>query len=450
MKKKTLFILVKLLIIFGIGCGSKHFLYKPAPGMLPNVEPDMKTVGYWLTKHPYPDKVILNEKEIESLNADIVKNTGIVTDISEVSPYFSKKQLYYDLKSSLKNVSDEKLFFKNGQKVNKYFYEDVKKNMRMNDLFYDGIYVFAFVYKLADQRILPTEEGLFEDPRNLDIDKLQNSALDIGTPLAIMHETSDRKWYYARSPYSTGWVEADKIIICERDAIAKYCDKTPFLVVTKAKGELFSDDKLREYYGYVRMGTKLPLFSELKSGVCKVLVPFPTKEGALSFGIVYISEDDVSKGYLPYTPGTIIKQAFEFLNAPYGWGGMYGEQDCSKFIQQLFLTVGITLPRNSGSQSQVGKLISELDRKVSETERVRILTKDAVAGITILPIEGHIMLYLGVVDGEPYAIHEIWGYAEDGFVHLIKRVVVSDLNLGRRSAKGSFLERITSVREISK
>ncbi len=41
------------------------------------------------------------------------------------------------------------------------------------------------------------------------------------------------------------------------------------------------------------------------------------------------------------------------LNQPYGWGDMYGEQDCSRFLQMVFATVGIMLPRDSKDQAQV-------------------------------------------------------------------------------------------------
>ena len=63
------------------------------------------------------------------------------------------------------------------------------------------------------------------------------------------------------------------------------------------------------------------------------------------------------------------------------------------------------------------------------------------------------MLYLGEVNGQPFAIHDIWAYHEKGpdgkeRSRLLNRVTVSDLDLGKGSDKKSLLERIVSVREI--
>ena len=74
-------------------------------------------------------------------------------------------------------------------------------------------------------------------------------------------------------------------------------------------------------------------------------------------------------------------------------------------------------------------------------------------GATLLRLPGHIMLYLGTVDGRPYVVQEIWGYREPGpgrdRVRLINRVVVSDLSLGTGSWRGSLLSRIDRARIIA-
>lgn len=51
--------------------------------------------------------------------------------------------------------------------------------------------------------------------------------------------------------------------------------------------------------------------------------------------------------------------AMLYLNAPYLWGGrsLFGV-DCSGFVQVVFKTAGIRLPRDAGQQAQVGKTIS--------------------------------------------------------------------------------------------
>ena len=76
-----------------------------------------------------------------------------------------------------------------------------------------------------------------------------------------------------------------------------------------------------------------------------------------------------------------------------------------------------------------------------------------MGGQTILPMKGHIMLFLGVDQGLPYAIHETSGYSktvdERQVKYVLNRVVVSDLSLGESSLKGSLLKRLTKIVEIA-
>jgi hypothetical protein len=441
------------IMFFLLGCGRKKIIYKPASVILPNIEVYMKNPGFWIGTYKNADRIILDKKGIKELNTEIEEQLQSRINMRKIPPYFSKIQLYNNINATLKSVSGKKLYFEHGGNAGGGFYKQLRRNMMMNDLFYDGIFVYGLVFDFADQRLLPTKVKLFSSPQQKDIDELQNSGLDVGTPVAIMHETKDKEWYYVTSAYSEGWIESNKVILCDAGAMREYITKEPFVVVTAARTELFADAKLREYFGFARMGTRLPLYSKPEKGVAKVLIPFREKN-ELTFGIVYVRQEDIHEGYLDYTQANIVNQAFKMQNAPYGWGGLHGEQDCSRFVQQVFATVGIDMPRNSASQAKVGKLIASFDKKAKEKDKKEKLLKDAVPGITTLNMEGHIMLYLGAVDGRPYAIHEIWGYREDTVkkksLYLIQRAVVSDLSLGKKSGKGSLLERITEIREMSK
>ena len=97
------------------------------------------------------------------------------------------------------------------------------------------------------------------------------------------------------------------------------------------------------------------------------------------------------------------------LNQPYGWGDMYGEQDCSRFLQMVFATVGIMLPRDSKDQAQVSNSGSDFDEKSDANVKIAAILK-APAASTLLAMKGHIMLYLGAVNGKPYVIHGTTGY----------------------------------------
>ena len=74
---------------------------------------------------------------------------------------------------------------------------------------------------------------------------------------------------------------------------------------------------------------------------------------------------------------------------------------------------------------------------------------------TFIKLDNHIMLYLGKVNGRYYVIHATAGYRKKGgfagkmmrkdTIITTYRVLVSDMELGKGSRKGSLLERTLSI-----
>jgi len=179
-----------------------------------------------------------------------------------------------------------------------------------------------------------------------------------------------------------------------------------------------------------------------------VNVPVMGADGTLTIQEAYMNAEDVNTGFLPFTARNIYKQALMMLNQPYGWGDMYGEQDCSRFLQMVFATMGIVLPRDSKTQAQVSNSTVDFDGKIKDAVKTAAIAK-APAATTLLVMKGHIMLYLGTVNGKPYAIHDTTGYkqkvGQKEIPYDIDRVIISDLSLGQGSQKGSLLRRLTRI-----
>ena len=428
-------------------------LYFAAPTLLPGTERWMKTPGFWLSRHPFPDKLILSPNELKDLNLDIEDELKLRRDITGVALRFSGEEIGSGLEDTLNRFQGRRLYLANGKKANPAFYQEIKENLNLNGIPPEIKTRFGFVVRYADQRILPAKNGLFAKRKDIDFDELQNSALDIGTPLAVLHKSLDGKWYYAIGPLSLGWVEAEKVVLCRLKQLKNFLKHSSFAVVIKAKGDIFLNPSLTDYYDYVRMGARFPLCGKGDAEIAQVAIPFRDKDGTFSQKTAYIRKEDVHQGYLPYTARNVIRQAFELLNAPYGWGGMYGEQDCSRFIQEIFATVGIALPRNSSQQARVGFLLKEFDVESAEREKIDVLAGRGIGGITVLYLRGHIMLFLGMVENRPYAIHSIWAYRQKAgrgnIIRVVNRVAVTNLALGKGSKKGSLLERLRMVRIIA-
>ena len=182
-----------------------------------------------------------------------------------------------------------------------------------------------------------------------------------------------------------------------------YTQSKNFAVTINPKNALWID---HHYDDFVRMGVRLPYLGKL-GDYTQVQIPKRNSEGSLQLRTAAIRNSDIHLGYLAYTPRTIITQAFKFLNAPYGWGGMFGEQDCSKFLQEIYDTVGLKLPRNSGEQEKTGKALMAFEG--SRQKRINALIAKGTPASTLLYLPGHIMLYLGSYEGVPYMIHTLWG-----------------------------------------
>ena len=69
------------------------------------------------------------------------------------------------------------------------------------------------------------------------------------------------------------------------------------------------------------------------------------------------------------------------------------------------------LPRDSKDQAQVSNSTVDFDEKSNDDAKIAAIAK-APAANTLLAMKGHIMLYLGTVNGKPYAIHDTTGYKQ--------------------------------------
>jgi hypothetical protein len=119
----------------------------------------------------------------------------------------------------------------------------------------------------------------------------------------------------------------------------------------------------------------------------------------------------------------------------------------------VFATTGVFLPRNSSAQAEAGVLLGGFEKRAADQEKMEILSGKAAGGVTLIYMDGHIMLFLGMYEGKPYVIHDIWGYRERGRqgdeTRIISRVSVTGLNLGKDTSSGSLLRRIISISNIS-
>lgn len=409
------------------------------PPRLPRTTVAMNDPSYWLLRHPAPDTQVLSSAQIEKLNAYTRDTLRLVRDVTAVGPVYAGAELTAACDDTIGQMRKRHLFRADGTPADDTFYGPLLSRMAPDTVPPEITVGYGVVVWRTDLRLLPTTDALCAGPGRTAVDRLQNSGLEIGTPLAILHASSDGEWWYVLTPLSAGWIATDAAATCTHAELRNHAHATDFIVVTEPEAVIYAGPCRGREYGPVRMGTVLPVRGAEDRSTIPIAVPFQSTDGSALWARGYLRTCDVSRGFLPYTPRTIVEQAFKLLDTPYGWGDVCGARDCSRLIQEVFATVGVTMPRDSSAQEAVGVLIPSL--------------ADAVGGITTLKLDGHIMLYLGEAWGEPYAIHALRAYREPSpageRLRVVDRVVVSDLALGSGSRKGSLAERLTAIRKIT-
>ena len=321
-----------------------------------NIPIHMKSAGYWISKTENPDEIILNEKQIKEFNKQIKsKNVGL-RKIEEYNDIVNPDNLQKDLERRLFWLKNGKYIDINLAKIPKEFFTDVQETI---DLPFINVN-FAITTKYCEVRVLPTDIAIYSNPNSLDIDKMQEESIDIGTPVAILCQTKDKEWSYAIMPREAGWIKTENLAFTTKKEITKWNKQKKIAVTTDEKADIFSDKKLKTFIGYVRMGTYFPLKSKNKDMVI-IKIPTADENGNLVISNGYMHRNSVNIGFLTYTQRNVFIQAFKHLNSPYGWGGSNCEQDCSGILGQIFNCFGIILPENSAQKIKCGTIFN-IDR----------------------------------------------------------------------------------------
>jgi len=439
--KNLLFLLILMLFSSCQEIGDNKPIVKDSdekqPIIIVNKNRHLNIAEFWIDKIEKPDDIIMNEKEIKRFNDNTAHKQQRLNYFHDIPKTYDSSWLKEKILKNFNGMKVTASYFADGYKIPKDFYNDIKDEMNLN-VFYEKSTTtrYALTVNYTNQKIVPTELSLLKKSSQIHFDRNQNSALDIATPIAILHTSKDGFWHYGIGPTSSGWVRSKDISFGDKEEILNYLDSKNFIITTAAKTPLMIQGK---YHDYMRMGVRLPTLMTIDD-MTMVMIPTRNAKGELVLSNATVKTEHIHKGYLAYTASNILTQAFKFLHAPYGWGGMYGEQDCSKFLQEIYATTGIQIPRNSASQSEVGEAKIEL-KGLAKKAKHRMVRNFAKAGISILHLKGHIVLYLGEYKEEPYIIHTVWGSSSRHFA--LGRTAVTSLNFN------NYLKKIDRITDIS-
>lgn len=411
---------------------------------------------FWIKRLANPDEIILTPSQIEKLNNTIVDNNDQMVKIADMEDIISKEKLTnWLLEDPL--LIDKKMFDRKGQAIKKSFYKKLLDNMNMETVKESNTPIFGVITEKTDIRAFPTDASVLKSPQASGFDTFQYSAIYPPQPAALLHTTKDAKWGFFQTNFVRGWIKMDKIaFVKSKEEIMGNTATYKSLIITGSRVKVFKErgkgqgamGKEKSIIGIVPMGTNFVLQGEDKN---YWIIQFPQKGGdrLLNWISAYIEKKaDAHIGPLAYTKRNAINQAFKVLGEKYGWGGKDGLRDCSSFVQDVFATMGINLPRHSGQQAAVGTVLASIEESLAG-ETTKTAMDSAVPGITLFGFNGHIMLYLGKINDSYYTLHQLFGYYDkDGF-KTVNKTVVTNLDLGKGSKMGTIKERVKSVNIIS-
>jgi len=375
------------------------------------------SADYWLERTQNANKVLKDQSGIANFNKALVAGDPNVVDLQ----LFPEQIPGADVRDRILAISkpnNSELSNPSGEVLGEEGYRKYTDNLALDNIPTTVEVQYALVISRADMRTYPTTDRYYKTGEDQNLDRFQENGLFPGDAVAVLHSSADGEWAFVRSYNYAAWVRSSHIAIGERKAIEQYKRAEPFLVIT--------GDKIRTSFNpqypalselQLDMGISIPLAGHDITGDSlygqnpyashAVLLPLRDREGRLEIRPALIARSkDISRGYLPFTRANIIRQAFKFLGERYGWGHSYNARDCTGFIMEIYKTFGFLMPRNTGQQGngEYGEN-TRFSAEAPRDEKLRALKHLDVGDLIYVP--GHVLMYIGEVNGEPYVIHDV-------------------------------------------
>lgn len=250
----------------------------------------------------------------------------------------------------------------------------------------------GIVVKRSNLKSFPTELHFYNQKNTNEFDQLQECEMFVNTPILVLHESLDQKWYFIVSNIYAGWIQCENVAFASEEDWNFFLTEEKFIVLTETQIPVLDT--------VLDMGTKLPYLGISIEGY-QASIPVKQSDGNVGKHVIVIPRDQAHIGYLPYTKRNLYIQVFKYEGVPYSWGGMNGTVDCSSYVGNVYRTFGFSFPRNTSSQKKsVGEILS-LEGKSNE-EKLSLMKGKSPA---FLFQPGHIMIYLGNIEEKHYIIH---------------------------------------------
>ena len=420
--------------------------------------------NYWINKAPQSQLQRMDLAQISAFNQQLLTHNKHMVEPLSLPSQLSKSVLLHKI-SLISSIPARPRFYTDGKQLTSFHYQKYTDNLNTKNIADQNVVQWGLIVKRSVLRKFPTHDRVLNKGMDADLDRFQESGVFPGERVAILHESSDKQWYLVQNYHYIAWLPKEAVAIGDKKTIAEFVHASAFLVVTGSKATTsYSPENSAVSEIALDMGVRLPLvtFNHVPTQVggqnpfaaFVVKMPTRTAEGKLQLASALIARNqDVTTSFLPFTSENIIKQSFKFLGERYGWGHDYNSRDCTGFVGEVYKSFGIVMPRNSGQQGKgvYGRNI-RFTSTTSPAEKRDVIRSLAVGDLIYIP--GHVMMYLGEENGEPYVIHDVKGLAYlNGEGHLYKGtlngVSVTPLLPLMLTKTTSYIDKIYNIKRIT-
>ncbi len=411
-----------LLIIFILfsSCAYKFEIKK-------NINQPPQSNFYFLVKLNYPQNKTLINKKFQKFLTNYY-NYQFIKPFIKTHPSFNKNFVSW----GLKKLKKRKYFFSNNELTDKKFLEKMIKKTDISN--YPNANLYAITVRNCYLRVLPIDFPLFSRKNNFPFDVMQNSAIYLGTPVYITQFSKKKDWAFVESYIAAGWIKTSNLAFIDKKFIKKwYTGK----YITPIKDKVPVYDNRGKFIFYAYIGSQFPLIKE-NNFFYWINLPVKKINSKANIVKVKVSKKFFSSKPLKLTYKNLCLIAEQLNNKPYYWGGLYFYRDCSMTIRDFFAPFDIYLPRNSYDQAHFqgygGKFydISHLSLKEKES----FLIKNGIPYLTLVWMNGHIMLYIGKYHIHPIVFHNFWSLRKNGKKIIVGKSMLTYLNLFLKRVKG--------------
>ncbi|MBN1293174.1 MAG: SH3 domain-containing protein [Candidatus Latescibacteria bacterium] len=426
-----------------------------APLILPNISEEMLHPEFWINRLVNPDKIIMTPEQIAEMNTKNRSRSIVIKDING-DPFSIEKTIRYKDQSigamyhtedpfgmtsfpgdslrarfeNHKQLFNRDLYDRRRVKYSEYAKQIVIDRMNEEHIPQTINPRYGLIVKRTLNRAMPMNEAAYPG-ENAWLDYMQSTGLETGMPVAVLHMSTDKDWYYVRSDISFGWVPALHVAFATTEALKNYINTKDFIVAVDHKIPVYTDPAFNNFLTEFYMGARLKLTGYSGDGFI-ISVPVRSFDGSLDLVPGYVKPDAaVNIGYQQYTQRNIITTMFRLLNRPLGWADSDYERDCCGTIRAVHKTFGIITGRWVTYIIHATNHVFAFPVDTPIERKYKILDS-CEPGICVIGNEWHIMMYLGKIDGKYYVIQQngLDYKTDDDTIMQVRRVCVNETESG--------------------